>query len=381
MKKVTAFPIEEYQKRIEKIKTVMEQRGIDIMLITSPENIYYVAGFDSIGYYQHQVLFLSFVDEQPLLLVQAVEETLVKATSWMDNVEIWAHGSDPIEITIDRIKELSGDSPNIGVEKAGWWLKIGTYERIKEKLPKARFWDVSDLIPELRIYKSELEVDYVRRAAELSDLGLQKAIDTVQEGVTENDVAAEVYYTLFKNGSEYSPIPFLINSGVKSASLHGTPSDKVIENGDVVTSELGGVCKRYTVNPLRSVVVGKPSEKVKEIHGLLYEALTKATEAVEPGVSVGELDRITRRITHKYNFGRLHRTGYGLEAGYPPAWMGSLSILDGDPHILKPRMVFSLEPTIVLRDEGFGVILGNNILVTEEGHEVLNKLPLDLISK
>jgi Xaa-Pro dipeptidase len=381
MKKVTAFPIEEYETRIEKIKNVMESRRIDIMLITSPENIYYVSGFDSIGYYQHQILFLPLVGGQPVLLVQAVEETLANATSWMENFELWPHGSDPIRKTIDKIKEMAGDSPNIGVEKAGWWLKIGTYEKIKEKLPKATFSDVSDLIPELRIYKSELEVKYVRRAAEFSDIGLQMAIDTVREGVTENDVAADVYHALFKSGSEYSPIPFLINSGSKSASLHGTPSDKVIEKGDVVTLELGGVCNRYTVNPLRTVVIGKPSDKVKEVHDLLHEALTKATEAVKPGVPVGKLDRITRRITKQYDFGRLHRTGYGLEAGYPPAWMGNLSILDGDPHILEPRMVFSIEPTIVLRDEGFGVVLGNNILVTENGHEVLNKLSLDLISK
>jgi Xaa-Pro dipeptidase len=381
MNKATAFPIDEYKTRIEKIKKVMEHRRIDLMLITSPENIYYVSGFDSIGYYQHQVLFLSLAGGQPVLLVQAVEETLAHATSWLDSFELWAHGMDPIEITIDKIKELVGDSPNIGVEKAGWWLKIGTYEKIKENLPKATFSDVSDLIPELRIYKSELEVEYVRRAAELSDIGLQKAIEAVQEGVTENDVAAEVYHALFKNGSEYSPIPFLINSGSKSASLHGTSTDKVIEKGDVVTLELGGVCNRYTVNPLRTVVVGKPSEKIKEIHGLLHDALTEATAAVKPGVPVGELDRITRRITKKYDFGRLHRTGYGLEAGYPPAWMGNLSILNGDPHILEPRMVFSIEPTIVVRDEGFGVVLGNNILVTENGHEVLNKLPLDLVAK
>ena len=381
MKKVTAFPIEEYETRIEKIKGVMEDRRIDLMLITSPENIYYVSGFDSIGYYQHQILFLPLVGGQPMLLVQAVEETLVNATSWMDNFELWAHGSDPIEKTINKIKEMAGESPNIGVEKAGWWLKIGTYEKIREQLPKATFTDVSDLIPELRIYKSEREVEYVRRAAEFSDIGLQTAIDTLREGVTENDVAAEVHHALFKNGSEYSPIPFLINSGTKSASLHGTSSDKVIENGDVVTLELGGVCKRYTVNPLRTVAIGKPSDKVKEVHDLLHEALTKATEVVKPGVPVGELDRITRRITRKYDYGRLHRTGYGLEAGYPPAWMGNLSILDGDPHILEPRMVFSIEPTIVLREEGFGVVLGNNILVTENGHEVLNKITLEIVSK
>jgi len=129
------------------------------------------------------------------------------------------------------------------------------------------------------------------------------------------------------------------------------------------------------------VVVGRPSEKVKEVHALLVQAVMQATEAVKPGVPVAELDRITRRITRKYDHGRKHRTGYGLEAGYPPAWMGNLSILDGDPHILESGMVFSIEPTIVLPEEGFGVVLGNNVLVTGEGYELLNKVPLDLVSK
>jgi Xaa-Pro dipeptidase len=381
MKKTLAFPVKEFETRIKKIRKIMNNRGINLMLISSPENIYYVSGFDSIGYYQYQLLFLPLAEQQPVLLVQAVEETLVNATSFIDNYELWAHGSDPVEKTIEIVKYLAGDSSNIGIEKTGWWLKIRSYEQIIEKLPKATFTDVSDLIPELRIYKSELELDYVRRAAELSDIGIDKAIDAVREGATENDVAAEVYYVLFKNGSEYASSPFLINSGSKSASLHGTPSDKVIEIGDVVTLELGGVCKRYTVNPLRTVVVGKPPDKVKEVHDLLFEALTTATEAVKPGVPVGELDKITRRITLKYDSGRLHRTGYGLEAGYPPAWMGNLSILESDPHVLEPGMVFSLEPTIVLREEGFGVVLGNNILVTKNGHEVLNKIPLNLVSK
>ena len=158
MDKILAFPVKEFEKRIKKIRAVMEHRGIDLMLISSPENIYYVTGFDSIGYYQYQLLFLSLADLQPILLVQAVEETLVKATSWVDNYELWAHGIDPVEKTIEIILDLSGDSPNIGIEKAGWWLKIKSYEQIREKLPKATFTDVSDLIPELRIYKSELEL-------------------------------------------------------------------------------------------------------------------------------------------------------------------------------------------------------------------------------
>ncbi len=123
MKKVTAFPIQEYETRIAKIKKVMEHRHIDLMLITSPENIYYVSGFDSIGYYQHQILFLPLAVGQPMLFVQAVEETLVNATSWMDNFELWAHGSDPVGKTIDKIKELAGDSPNIGSKKQVGGLK------------------------------------------------------------------------------------------------------------------------------------------------------------------------------------------------------------------------------------------------------------------
>ena len=111
MNKTIAFPVEEFETRIRKIRKVMEDRNIDLMLITSPENIYYVSGFDSIGYYQHQILFLPLADGQPLLFVQAVEETLVRTTSWMDNYEVWAHGSNPIEKTIKKIRELYAVRP------------------------------------------------------------------------------------------------------------------------------------------------------------------------------------------------------------------------------------------------------------------------------
>jgi Xaa-Pro dipeptidase len=381
MMKNLAFPMEEFETRVAKVKEAMDERNIDLLLITGPENIYYISGFDSVGYYQYQILFLPRTEEQPKLLVQAVEEFLVKTTSWVEDYLVWSHGSNPVEMTVNIIKDFVGESPTIGIEKNNWWLKINSYEQIKKQMPKAKFVDTTELIAEFRIYKSPREIECVRKAAEFSDIGIQTAIEAVNEGITENSVAAEVYHALYKSGSEYASSPFCINSGIKSASLHGTPSDKVIADGDVVTLELGGVYKRYTVNPLRTVVIGTPSDKVKELHDLLVKAVNEATEAVKPGVPAGELDRITRRITHKYDKGRLHRTGYGLEAGYPPAWMGNLSILDSDPHILAPGMVFSIEPTIVLLDEGFGVILGNNVLVTEDGYEILNNVPLDLVQK
>ena len=115
-----AFSMEEFETRVAKVKEAMEERNIDLLLITGPENIYYISGFDSVGYYQYQILFLPRTEEQPKLLVQAVEEFLVKTTSWVEDYLVWSHGSNPVEMTVNIIKDFVGESPTLGIEKNNW---------------------------------------------------------------------------------------------------------------------------------------------------------------------------------------------------------------------------------------------------------------------
>jgi len=371
------FEFTEYMERIDRCRAAMGEKGIDVLLVTTPEDIYYLAGFDSIGYYAYQFLALP-QEGEPILYVQAVEQAIAADKSLAEDVRPWMHGEDTIGRTVEIIHELLDHSGTLGYQGGGYFFKVQSYEKLRQALPSVRFVDIGDTIAEMRLLKSPAELAYVRRAAELADIGMQAAIDAVHEGVRENEVTAVMYDAMYRAGSQYSATPFLIASGPTSAYLHGTGTGREIERGDVVAMEVGGVAARYHANMLRTVVVGEASQQARELHALLKEAVLAAEETVKPGVPVAEIDRTTRRITAPYDKYRLHRTGYGLEAGYPPAWMGILSISESDPHILTPGMVFSIEPTIALYDRHLGVILGDLVMVTDTGHEVLTKTPLDL---
>lgn len=372
-----AFSLEEYSDRVSRTRQAMAEHGIDVLLAYAPEDIYYLCGFDSPGYYAYQFLALPR-EREPVLFVQEVEQAIADDTTWVEDVRPWAHGEDNVGRTIELIKELIGDTGTIGYQGQASFFRVATYERLRKELSNHDFVDASDIVAEMRLIKSPAEIAYVRQAARYADIGMQVAIDAVHEGVKETEVAAAMYDAIYRAGSGYAGMPFLISSGPHSAYLHGTATERKVRSGEVVTMEVGGVAARYNVNMLRSAVVGEPSERVIKIHAVLEEAVLAAEEAVKPGVPVADIDRITRKITAEYDKYRLHRTGYGLEAGYPPAWMGILSIHEADPHVLAPGMVFSIEPTIAMYDQDLGVVLGDQVMVTDDGCEVLTKTPLDL---
>jgi len=315
---------------------------------------------------------------EPTLLVQAVEQAMSQYKCIVEDVRTWAHGDDYLSLTAQIVGEHTSTSPRIGYQGDSYFLKVQYFEGLRKRLPECEFVDMSGALAERRLRKSPAELAYVRRAGEIADFGIQAAIEAVHLGVRECEIAAAMYETLCRRGSEYASSPFQISSGPHSAFLHGTPSEREVRSGEPVTMELAGVVARYHVNVLRTAVVGQPDPLVLEMHSMLSDAVSAAQQAVAPGVPVGEIDRLTRKITDKYDRYRLHRTGYGLEAGYPPAWMGCLSISTSDSHVLEPGFVFSIEPTIAMYDRDVGVVLGNCVLVTEAGCEVLTKTSLEL---
>lgn len=375
-----AFSLDEYRSRINKTQSAMETAGIDLLLVYAPEDIYYLSGFDSPGYYAYQFLAVPH-DRDPVLLVQAVEQAIAADTCWVEDLRSWMHGENPIAMTVDVVRELIGNVGTVGYQGQAYFFKVATYEDLKKQLTGFRFIDTGLLIAEMRLVKSPAEIAYLRKAAEYADVGMQAAIAAIHDRVVEFEVAGAMYGAIYRAGSSYAAMPFLIASGPHSAYLHGTATGRVIGSGEPVTMEVGGVAARYNVNILRTAIVGQPSNEIVEMYELLVDAVISAEEAVKPGVPVAEIDRITKQITRKYDKYRLHRTGYGLEAGYPPAWMGILSIHESDPHVCTPGMVFSIEPTIAVYDRRLGVVLGDQVLVTEDGCDVLTKTPLELAQR
>jgi Xaa-Pro dipeptidase len=373
-----AFPKEEYLGRLAKLRSALEEKKLDGTIFHNPEEIYYFSGHNSIGYYSYQHLLIGTDPSIFAFLTRVGETAIASATCIADEIFFWRDMEDPIKIGAEIIKAKGLGAARLGIQESAWFLRPSDYQRMQTLLPEVTFVDISNLGPDLRLVKSPAEIEYVRRAAAVADVGMQAGLATFSDGVREVEIGAAVYNAMLLAGGDYPALPLMLQSGPRSAFLHSFPTERRLRPGDVLNMEVVGCYKRYNANVLRSGVIGKPSSRVRDVYEVMREAVETCTDAVRPGLPAAELDQISHRITERYRKYRLHRTGYSLEAGYPPATMGSMSLIIGDEHVLEPGMVFSIEPNITLYDEGWGLFLGNCVLVTPNGREVLVKTSLDL---
>jgi Xaa-Pro dipeptidase len=389
-RKAPLFPLSEYEGRWTRVLAELERRGLDILLVTAPSDLYWLCGYDSFGGYQFQSAIFDRRIGRPVLLVHEMEEEGARATAVTADIRTWTHTGtspkggpgDPVAVCAAIIGDLPSSGGMIGLPLDSPTFGYSTGRRLEHLIPSSRQQDASDLVPELRVVKSPAELRNVRTAASFADGAMEACLEAIAQGASELELLSVVQSTLNHLGSEYPAMPHVILSGARTIHGHQTPSSRRIETGDVVTIETIGVSARYHANVARTAVVGAPPPLVAEAAALAAETLTACVQAAGPGVSGASLDRLSRKLTSRFADSRLHRVGYGLEASYPPAMTGRLSCSDGDPRTLEAGMVISISPHLYFRrpESGspFAILLGHDIVITESGAEALGRLPLEL---
>lgn len=377
-KSAMVFSRAEYSERITRLNSKMHELDVDVYLGSTPENLNYFTGFDPLGLYFFQHVFFARDMDAPSLITHKCEKELARTQCWIDDISIWQHGNDPLQMTVDKLREF-GVRPGIrvGLEMDNWYLKASTYKGLVDALPGVEFVDVTGDILRLRTIKSPAEIGYMREAARFSDIGFATAVEAIRPGVSEIDILAAVQSKMTAAGSEYPTLPFIINSGARSGLFHGVPTDKRLAKGDPVMIEITGSWKRYNSNIVRTVVNGKANPALKELWHIVNESFWQPFELIKPGTPVSEIDRLSREIRSQYEPYIPARAGFGMGLAYPPVWAGHPDILISNNDVLEEGMIFSLEPSIG-QYHGTTVIFGYNILVTATGAEILQQTPRDI---
>lgn len=373
-----AFGLAEYRSRVAAFQQAMAIAEVDVLLATTPEHINYIAGFDPLGIYLYQALIINQSSPEPVMVTHKCEAELARTQAWIGDIQVWEHGDDPMALTASCLRKAGARAGSrIGLEMGNWYLNVEWVERLRALMPDVEFVDATALGQEVRIIKSAAEIDYLRQAAAFADLGFQTAVDHLRAGVSEIGLCAAILAEMTAAGSEYAALPMIIASGERSGFFHAAPSRRQVRRGDPVMFEISGVARRYNSNIVRTVVAGTASPQLRALGEIVYEAFWTPFELVRPGNPVSDVDRLSRQIRAGYAKYIPARAGFGMGLAYPPVWLGRPDILVGDPHVFEPGMVFSLEPSIA-QYEGISVIYGYNILVTDDGAEILHKTPRDL---
>ena len=374
------FPVEEFAGRVERVQQAMAERELDALLITRPQNVYYLTGFRSLGAglaagmgQIHAALVP--LSGTPTLFVRALEAKAAAKYCWT-SLEPYRDYEDPYAAIA---KALPAGTKRLGVE----YLEITALqlERLRRACPSVGIQDISMLVERLRRLKSPQEIAYSREAGRLAVLGLQAAIEAVGEGVRVHTVIAEATRAMYDQGQDdITWPPVLVWSGPDGGVMHDTSLEGVIRRGDLVTIEVTGARHLYVADAMGTVCVGPPSREVAkgyEISVALHEAAQRVLRAGVTGDQVhAEADRVFRDSGYGPYYRRVG-SAIGINS-QPSLFFEGLNLLKGDTSPLETGMTVLVQPGV---DKPAMIIVASTNLITESGHEELTHPLTKLIQR
>lgn len=345
---------------IERLKKLIDTIPANATLILSPENLYYFSGFTGGE-------GMLYIDKKRLILFTDSRYT-VQAKNESPDFEI----IDTADTSVAEFLKSQGDKA-YGFEDD--YVTFSKFASLKRISPKSVFSPVSSHIDKIRMIKDDSEIEKIKTAANIADSAFSYILDKISVGKTERQIALDLEYFMKSQGAEGLSFDTIVASGVRSALPHGTATDKVIESGDFVTLDFGCKYKGYCSDMTRTVVVGKASQKQKEIYNTVLTAQKASLDTIRAGELAKAVDDAARSIIIDAGYGKNFGHGLGHSLGLMVHESPSCSPKSAD--ILTENMLMTIEPGIYIEDFG-GVRIEDLVLVTKDGHENLTSSEKEL---
>lgn len=351
--------------RLEKVRAAMQDGQLDALLISKPENRAYLSGFTgSDGW-----LLITQQDAYLITDFRYVEQAAAEAPAFTVR--------KPDGTPQDLMAELCRQAQVRRLGMEGDFVTVDDFATYRKAFAGQELVSVSGLVETLRMVKDEDEVAVMRRSAAITDQAFQHALNFIKPGVTEREVGLELEFTMRRLGAQGLAFETIVASGPRSSLPHGQPTDRVIQKGDFVTMDFGALYQGYCADMTRTVMVGEPSQKQREIYEIVLEAQKRGVAACRAGITGRDLDEVCRGFIREKGYGDYfgHSTGHGVGRFIHE---GPRVSVRGEHEVLEPGMVVTIEPGIYLPGWG-GVRVEDMVLVTASGCEVMSKSPKELI--
>jgi Xaa-Pro aminopeptidase len=358
-----AFTNDDFAARMRRVVTAAAENDLAGVIVTPGPDLVWLTGYRPTAITERLTMLVLSPDNDPTLLVPILERPDAEAAEGAGSVSLvdWEDGTDPYEVAGPLLRP----DGEFGISDSAWAMHLLGLQRA---LPRSRYRSLTDCLPMMRAVKDDNELMRLAAAGAAADSTYGEIVQRHFADRREIEVAADLADLLREFGHEQVDFT-VVGSGPNGANPHHEAGDRVIEPGDAVVLDFGGLRFGYGSDTTRTVCVGEPTSEIREVHEIVRLAQQAGVDAVRPGLTCQEVDRAARKVIRDAGYGAqfIHRTGHGIGVTtHEPPYM-----VEGEEQPLVPGMCFSVEPGIYLAGR-FGVRIEDIVTVTEDGGRRLN---------
>lgn len=357
------------QTRIEKLYALLDQKKLDVALVTLPSLIYYFTGFHT-NPHERFVALVCPKGDSPFLFVPALDCEKAERVSSVSTVIAHTDSQNPFEVLK---RHLPTGITRIGIQADH--LNVNRYQALLEATGASHTVDLEQELAHIRVVKSQSEIVIVKRAVLCIEEAIAQTLPLIKPGVTENEIVSELELRMKRLGASGPSFDTMVLTGENTGLPHGVPGTNKVQEGQLLLIDAGVFVDGYASDITRTFAVGEVSEKCKDIYETVLQANRSAIQAARPGITLASLDQAARSVIESKGYGEYfsHRTGhgFGLDIHEYPSIHGS------NPDPVREGMLITIEPGIYIRGIG-GVRIEDDVYITADGAEVLTSFPKEL---
>ena len=374
------FTDQEFDQRRREVRGQMERHGIDVLVLHSAPNIYYLSGHHTLNLWDYQCLVMP-IDAPPFMVLWQFERGRFEASAVSTELDLYETHADPIKATVDALRARGLHECTIGIEYQTRYLVPRLHDVLKDALSPSTVVNGSGLVDGVRNIKSPAELAIMRQAAGITDEAVVAGFSVIREGVSDSQIAAEVAAHLIRSDSLGFSVYPIVSAGYRAGMPHNSNNGHIIASGETVFIECSPSLHWYHAPLMRTAVLGEVSREVAEFEQVEQATVAAMLDAVRPGVLASDVAAIAEKqiapVRDRILFHEVY--GYPVGIGFPPTWgeESGFAIVINNHRPLAAGMVFHIPMTLRINGQ-LGVGLSQTFIVTDEGAEVFSTLPLAL---
>ena len=379
------FSREEYADRLNRVRTAMQAKGFDALVIGDPANVNWLTGYDAWSFYTPQIMVVG-VDLDPTWLGREMDAGAAAFTTYLPDAQVIPFPEDlvqqtdthPAQFMGDWMKSQGLDGKRIGYESDVYFLTPAAVGHLKSRTPNSTWVDCQLLVNWQRLIKSPAEIQMMQQAAVIAGMAMQTAYDGARPGIRQCDLMADVAAAQIRGtpdfGGDMPALHPLILAGEAASTAHPMWTDALLEQNQTIAFELGACRKRYNVGLARTVHLGDPPAVLQRTETAVREGMDQILAAMRAGVECCDVHAAWQTVLDQYGLEKKSRIGYSIGVGYSPDWgEHTISFRPGDHNILPENAVVHI--ILGMWMDGWGMEISETIHVREEDAVCLTQFP------